>query len=301
MPDESELSDTVLFGSEGSRSGWADEHIATDAVGDERSKPDEVHTNAHDSVPPAHNSNAPTRIPDFPAYVGSTLLSPSEWTKLLCRRWLTVTRCLLQSVPQQAAPGDPGMGHTLSDDAARQPRRTYAHEIKTGKEMHGDLGDEGEWQEVAREEMLQEQLRGTCKVAALEHCLAEGGRERVRLQLLLQTTGGRSEELDVQARPRLPVCLLRSTRPTPARLWPTPALACPRNSAAHHSSKMLWRSAYLAAFCCTSVAARCHCVPRRSSLSISVEGPWRGPVAGRALCQCALTSHAWCGTVVVAG
>lgn len=85
MPDESELSDTVLFGSEGSRSGWADEHIATDAVGDERSKPDEVHTNAHDSVPPAHNSNAPTRIPDFPAYVGSTLLSPSEWTKLLCQ------------------------------------------------------------------------------------------------------------------------------------------------------------------------------------------------------------------------
>lgn len=35
-------------------------------------------------------------------------------------------------------------------------------------------------------------------MATLEHCLALGGKERVRLQLLLETRGGRREELDVQ-------------------------------------------------------------------------------------------------------
>lgn len=68
--------------------------------------------------------------------------------------------------------------------------------------------DDEEWLEVARYEMLEEQLRGTAKVAVVEQCLAEGGRERVRVQLLLQSTGGRNEELDIQARP-----------PSPAALW----------------------------------------------------------------------------------
>lgn len=39
---------------------------------------------------------------------------------------------------------------------------------------------------------------GAGKVATLEHCLAVGGQERIRLQLLLETRGGRREELDVQ-------------------------------------------------------------------------------------------------------
>lgn len=41
---------------------------------------------------------------------------------------------------------------------------------------------------------------GAAKVATLEHCLAVGGQERVRLELLLETRGGRREELDVQVR-----------------------------------------------------------------------------------------------------
>jgi hypothetical protein len=41
---------------------------------------------------------------------------------------------------------------------------------------------------------------GPAKVATLEHCLVVGGNERVRLQLLLETRGGRREELDVQVR-----------------------------------------------------------------------------------------------------
>ena len=106
---------------------------------------------------------------------------------------------------------------------------------------YGGSEDDEEWQEVARYEMIEEQLRGSAKVAEVEQCLAEGGRERVRVQLLLQSSGGRNEELDIQARPASPAaacwcpCGLCSSGPTAcatigAALRPTRALAerlCP--------------------------------------------------------------------------
>jgi hypothetical protein len=47
-------------------------------------------------------------------------------------------------------------------------------------------------------------------VAMLEHCLIVGGQERIRLQLLLETRGGRTEELDVQV-----LCKLAASQLSP--------------------------------------------------------------------------------------
>jgi hypothetical protein len=66
--------------------------------------------------------------------------------------------------------------------------------------------EDAEWREVARAEMLEERYRGMAKVAPLEHCLSVGSHERVRLQVLLETRGGREEELDVQVCPQNHTC-----------------------------------------------------------------------------------------------
>eukprot|EP00892_Ulva_mutabilis_P006349 jgi/Ulvmu1/4086/UM019_0065.1 len=144
--DESELSDTALFGTEGTADGWQDEGLASDASATEAAAPDQESTGSG--------------VPDAQADERSGLEER-------------------HAAAPPAASAEPGGDQQLGG-------------------LYGDLEGEEEWQEVAREEMLQEQLRGTCKVAVLEHCLAESGSERVRLQLLLQTRGGRSEELDVQ-------------------------------------------------------------------------------------------------------
>lgn len=79
------------------------------------------------------------------------------------------------------------------------------------EEAQGEEGEEGEgsgdeeapgadWKEVARQEMEMTNAMGEQKVTPVEHCIAIGGSQRVRMQLLLQTDGGHDSELDVEVR-----------------------------------------------------------------------------------------------------
>lgn len=107
---------------------------------------------------------------------------------------------LQAEAPRTEAPGDPQAWPAAAAAGSADDSSGTDSDVGAGG-AYSDGDDDEEWQEVARYEMLEEQLRGTAKVAEMEQCLAEGGRERVRVQLLLQSTGGRSEELDIQARP----------------------------------------------------------------------------------------------------
>lgn len=113
--------------------------------------------------------------------------------------------------PSMETPGRPDSGGTVSSGAAVEgapgPDVASSGEGSTS-ETGAQPGGDGEWQEVARVEAIEEHLQGTCKVGVVEQCLSETGRERVRIQLVLQSRGGRSEELDIQARPSHPVSRL---------------------------------------------------------------------------------------------
>lgn len=119
----------------------------------------------------------------------------------------------MQAEPAGAASTDHSQASSPSEGPQQGPALAGAAAGSDGDGSEGeawgaaDAGSDEEWQEVARHEMIEEQMRGSCKVAEVEQCLAEGGHERVRVQLLLQSSGGRQEELDIQARaPLSPRC-----------------------------------------------------------------------------------------------
>jgi hypothetical protein len=103
-------------------------------------------------------------------------------------------------------------GNTVDMDMdVDRERASDMQEMRETQDVIFDIADqdgdifpleEAAWRDVARADLIDSPAGGS-KVTIVEHCLAMSGRERIRLQLLLEVVGGHDSELLLEVLPPL--------------------------------------------------------------------------------------------------